>query len=133
MLRAYSNNITAVANQPIVFNTDKLDTDSSIVHTGGSANILVRRSGYFEVNLTISATTATAVTDPISIQLFANGVAIPDAIATATFTQDSYSNLSFDTIIRANPGMLGQTVTLTVVPTNDLTISNISIGIIRAQ
>ena len=133
MLRAYSNNITAVANQPIVFNTDKLDTDSSIVHTSGSANILVQRSGYFEVNLTISATTATVVTDPISIQLFANGVAIPDAIATATFTQDSYSNLSFDTIIRANPGMLGQTVTLTVVPTNDLTISNISIGIIRAQ
>ena len=133
MLRAYSTNITATANQPIVFSTDKLDTDSSIVHTSNSGNIIVRNPGYYEVNFDISATMTEASENPLTIQLYANGVAIPDAIITQTITANAYSNMSFDTIIKANVGMMGQSVTLTIVPSEDITIADTSVGVNRLQ
>ena len=80
------------------------------------------------VTLDVSFTGTAGLT---SIQLYADGVAIPDAIITTTIVADSYSDCSFTTIIKANRGNLTENVTLTVVPTADLTISNIALGVNR--
>jgi hypothetical protein len=138
MLRAYSKNITGTANTGIEFDTNKILTNTSVTHTEGSANIVVRTPGYYAVTVSSSfkaATTSTtedtqATSTDISLQLFANGIAIPDALASDTVSSNVES-ISFSTIIKATPGTFGSNVTLTVVPTADIDISNIAIGINR--
>lgn len=130
MLRAYSKNIDVTANTPIPFNVDKFDIGSNIGHTSGSNSIVIRNSGYYEVNLDIAFTTAEApTTQPVTIQLYADGVAIPDAIIMTNVTATEVVNSSFNTIIRATRGLPSQTVSLTVIPSNDITISSVAIGI----
>lgn len=129
MLRTYSTNITATSGNAINFNANKILTRNDISHTAGSSNIIVNNPGYYFITLNISSTITT--TGEVSIQLYADGVAIPDAIITTNITAGEYSNNTFETIIKASPGLSNQTVTLTVVPTADLTISNISFGINR--
>ena len=130
MLRAYSKDIEVTANTPIPFNITKFDVGNNIGHTTGSSSIIVRAPGFYEVNLDISFTTAEAPTEqPVSIQLYANGVAIPDAIISTNITATEVTNASFNTIIRALPGVPFSNVTLTVIPTNDITISTVAIGI----
>ena len=130
MLRAYSKNIDVTANTPIPFNVDKFDIGNNIGHTSGSGSIVIRNSGYYEVNLDIAFTTAVApTTQPVTIQLYADGVAIPDAIIMTNVTATEVVNSSFNTIIRATRGLPSQTVSLTVIPSNDITISSVAIGI----
>lgn len=130
MLRAYSKNIDVTANTPIPFNVDKFDIGNNIGHTSGSSSIVIRNSGYYEVNLDIAFTTAEApTTQPVTIQLYADGVAIPDAIIMTNVTATEVVNSSFNTIIRATRGLPSQTVSLTVIPSNDITISSVAIGI----
>lgn len=130
MLRAYSKNIDVTANTPIPFNVDKFDIGNNIGHTSGSSSIVIRNSGYYEVNLDIAFTTAVApTTQPVAIQLYADGVAIPDAIIMTNVTATEVVNSSFNTIIRATRGLPSQTVSLTVIPSNDITISSVAIGI----
>ena len=130
MLRAYSKNIDVTAGSAIPFNTDKFDIGNNIVHSAGSSSIEIRSAGYYEVNFDIAFTTAEApTTQPVSIQLFANGTAIPDAIISTNVTATEIVNCSFNTIIRANMGLPSQTVSLTIVPTNDISITSVAIGI----
>ena len=130
MLRAYSKDIQVDANTPIPFNTDKFDVGPNVSHTAGNSNITVNRPGFYEVDLDISFTTQETVTDPVTIQLFANGVAIPDAIIETSVTSNTtIRNCSFNTIIRALPGVPYQNVTLTVIPNTAITISSVAIGI----
>ena len=130
MLRTYSKDITVDANTAIPFNIDKFDIGNNVGHQSGSGNIVIRSPGFYEVNFDISFTTSEEVTDPVSIQLYANGVAIPDAIITTTVTSTStYVNCSFNTIIRANPGVPFQSVILTIMPTVGINISSVAIGI----
>lgn len=132
MLRAYSNNITGTSGSGIVFNTNKILTNNSVVHHEGSANITVRAPGFYAVNLDASFTTpSSASAGVVSLQLFADNVAIPDAIITATVTPGEYINGSFSTIIKAAPGSFNSNVKLTVVPTADIEVSSIAIGINR--
>ena len=127
MLRTYSKNITATANTAIPFNTDKINVGSSIKHPT-STNITINRPGYYLVTLDISYTGEAGLT---TIQLYADGVAIPDAVINATIVADSYNDNSFTTIIKANKGNIGENVTLTVVPTTALTISSVALGVSR--
>lgn len=130
MLRAYSKDIQVSANTPIPFNTTKFDVGNNISHIAGNSNIIVNRPGFYEVNLDISFTTEEApTTQPVSVQLFANGVAIPDAIISTNITATETTTASFNTVIRALPGVPYQNVTLTVIPTNAITISSVAIGI----
>ena len=130
MLRAYSKNIEVEANTPIPFNMDKFDVGTNIGHTSGSGSIIIRNSGYYEVNLDIAFTTAEApTTQPVTIQLYADGVAIPDAIIMTNVTASEVVNASFNTIIKATRGFPSQTVSLTVIPSNDITISSVAIGV----
>lgn len=129
MLRTYSKNITATANAAIPFNTNKILTNNSVSHTAGSSNIVINAPGYYAVNLSLSGTIGT--TGPATVQLYADNVAIPDALIDNTFTASENSDVSFSTIIKATPGLAGKTVTLTVVPSAELTVSSIALGINR--
>lgn len=130
MLRAYSKNIDVTANTPIPFNVDKFDVGNNIGHTSGSSTITIRNAGFYEVNLDIAFTTTVAPTiQPVTIQLYADGVAIPDAIIMTNVTATEIVNASFNTIIRAIRGLPSQTVSLTVIPSNDITISSVAIGV----
>lgn len=129
MLRTYSKNISGTANTPIVFNNNKILTNNSVSHTAGSSNITINTPGYYNVTLDSSITIGT--TGTVSVQLFADGVAIPDAIYTINSTAGEYSAATFSTIVKATPGRIGEQVNLTVVPTADITISNIDLGINR--
>lgn len=130
MLRAYSKNIDVAANTAIPFNVDKFDIGNNIGHTSGSSSITIRNAGFYEVNLDIAFTTAEApTTQPVTIQLYADGVAIPDAVIMTNVTATEVVNCSFNTIIRAIGGFPSQTVSLTVIPSNAITISSVAIGI----
>lgn len=129
MLRTYSKNISGTASTPIVFNTNKILTNNSVSHTAGSSNITINTPGYY--NVTVDSSITIGTTGTVSVQLFADGVAIPDAIFTINSTAGEYSAATFSTIVKATPGIMGEKVTLTVVPTADITISNIDLGINR--
>ena len=130
MLRAYSKDITVNAGNAIPFNIDKFDIGNNIGHTSGSSNITIRSTGFYEINLDIAFTTATAPTEqPVTIQLYADGVAIPDAVIMTNVTATEIVNASFNTIIGAKKGFPSQTVNLTVIPSNDITISSVAIGV----
>lgn len=104
-------------------------TNNSVSHTAGSSNIVINAPGYYAVNLDLSGTIGT--TGAATIQLYADGVAIPDALINNTFTASENSDVSFSTIIKATPGSVGKTVTLTVVPSAELIVSSIALGINR--
>lgn len=130
MLRTYSKDITVNADTAIPFNVDKFDIGNNVGHQSGSNNIIIHSPGFYEVNFDISFTTAEELTDSVTIQLYANGVAIPDAIINTTVASTStYVNSSFNTIIRANPGVPFQSVTLTVVPSANINIFSAAIGV----
>lgn len=129
MIRTYSSNISVAANTAIPFNTNKILTGNTISHSAGSSNIVVRTPGYYSVTLDVSGTIDT--TGPVVIQLFANGIAIPDALIKTTYTANTDTDNSFTTTIKATPGAEGETVTLTVVPTAAITVNNIALGMNR--
>lgn len=130
MLRAYSKNIEVKADIAIPFNVDKFDVSNNIGHTSGSSSIVIRNSGFYQVNFDIAFTTAEApTTQPVTIQLYADGVAIPDAVILTNVTATEVVNASFSTIIGAKRGFPSQTVSLTVIPSNDITISSVAIGV----
>ena len=129
MLRTYSKNITATSGNAIVFNTNKILTGKTVSHNAGSSSIVVHSPGYYEVNLDLSASTADA--GLATIQLYADGVAIPDAVIIVNLAANSNVDSSFSTIIRATPGTVNETVSLTVVSDIDLTLSSIALGIDR--
>ena len=130
MLRAYSKNIEVSANNAIPFNVNKFDVGNNIGHNAGESSISIRNAGFYEVNLDIAFTTAESPTaQPVTIQLYADGVAIPDAIIATNVTATEVVNASFNTIIGATRGFPSQTVSLTVVPSNDITITSVAIGI----
>ena len=56
MLRAYSKNIEVSAGNAIPFNTDKFDVGNNVGHTSGASAIILRRAGFYEVNLDIAFT-----------------------------------------------------------------------------
>ena len=129
MLRTYSNSISVTSGNAIPLNKNKILTNTSISHAEGSSSIVVNSPGYYLITVDTSSTIDT--TGTASIQLYADGTAIPDAIITENLTASEYSSGSFSTIIKATPGLHGQKVTLTIVPTANLTISSIAVGINR--
>lgn len=125
MLRAYSNNITVNSGNPIPFNTDKIDIGSAITHKSPT-DIVVNLPGYYMVTLDIAYS---GETENINIQLFADNVAIPDAIITNQNIVSNVVNGSFTTIIKAKIGAFGENVVLSVKPSGNITIQHAAIGI----
>lgn len=97
MLEVYSKNVTVAPNSAIPLNTIAF-VRGCAEKLSGAATIQFLRSGAYSVKVTCSAVASAA--GDISIQLYKNGVAQPQAAQTVTAadTTSSYS-LSLDTIV----------------------------------
>lgn len=80
MLKLTNTTSTALAANQVIPLSAVLDTNNSLSFSNNT--IKINKAGYYDVtgNFVITATAA----GDISVRLFANGVAIPEAIATET-------------------------------------------------
>jgi len=137
MLQVYSNNITV--NVPadgvafIPFNNIGKDKGcDSILSAPGT--IQINRQGVYDSH--VNASVSPAVAGDYIVQLYVNGVAVPEAMARFTGVADSYESLSFEdlvTVARGNNQCCYSSPTLLQVGiysvgdvTGDVTFANIS-------
>lgn len=87
--------------------------------------IALNAPGYYDVDVTVTATPTAAGT--VSVALYQDGVAVPGAIASATTTAASNSvNLSFSTLVRVLNGSNVSNLTL-VVSGAVSTVTNVAV------
>lgn len=97
MLQAYSSNLAVAANAAFPFNN--VTVDKGCAETlSAPASIQLNQRGVYLVEVDAYATPG-AETD-VSIQLFVNGVAQPQAISSFTGITDTVDTLSFKTLIQ---------------------------------
>ncbi len=98
MLEVYSKNIEVAANAPIALNNVALIKGTS-TELQGVSSILLNKCGIYEV--TVSANATATPTGNVSIQLYKNNVAVPEAISAATVGDaGAIVALSFSTLVQ---------------------------------
>ena len=75
MLEIYSENVTVVANEAVPFNNVSLEKGCT-AQLSGASNIQLNKCGVYMVSVDASAE------DPVTLQLYKNGVAQPQAQST---------------------------------------------------
>lgn len=102
MFEIFNNTSTAYAsNAPIIFDTTKF-TDCRI-HNSGGTTFSIKNSGRYYVELSGVGGSATALA-PFTIQLFQNGVALPEAVSTITSTAaNDMQTMHISTIVNVSP------------------------------
>ena len=113
MLQTYtlsSAGITLNTNDSVPFNTNSLNTLCKVVHTAGSPSIEINRPGYYQVTVnsfgynTGEVVEGTPYSGTYTLQLFNKGVAVENAIASASSTSSTaVENIEFSVIIKVNP------------------------------
>lgn len=113
MLQTYtlsSAGITLNTNDSVPFNTNSLNTYCKIKHVAGSPSIEINHAGYYQVTVnsfgynTGDVVEGTPYTGTYTLQLFNKGVAVENAIASATSTSSAtVENIEFSVIIKVNP------------------------------
>ena len=113
MLQTYTFNSTGLAintNDSVLFNIDTIDTDCRVDHLSGTTAIEIDKPGYYKVDFnsfgynTGAVVEGTPYTGTYTFQLFDKGVAVQNAVASASSTADTdIVNVSFSTIILVRP------------------------------
>ena len=113
MLQTYTYNSTGLTlntNDSVLFNVDSIDTDCRVDHTSGTTAIEIDKPGFYMVSFnsfgynTGAVVEGTPYTGTYTFQLFDKGVAVQNAVASASSTADTdIVNLSFSTIIQVRP------------------------------
>lgn len=106
MIESIINTVTPLAsnNSSVSFTIDSIRTRSStccgwLNHDEGSANYDILEGGYYEIDVNITASSATA--GVIAFQLFKNGEPISGTLMSETLAAaDDYSNLGVEAKIR---------------------------------
>ena len=106
MIVSIINTVTPLTSNDssVSFTTDSIRTRSStccgwLNHDEGSANYDILEGGYYEVDVNITASSATA--GVIAFQLFKNGEPIPGTLMAETLAAaDDYANLGVEAKIR---------------------------------
>ena len=106
MIESNINTVTPLASNSssVSFTTDSIRTRSStccgwLNHDEGSANYDILEGGYYEIDVNITASSATA--GVIAFQLFKNGEPIPGTLMAETLaTAGDYANLGVESKIR---------------------------------
>ena len=115
-----STSATLTADQVIPLGgvTASSNTNASL----SDNNIQLNRPGYYGVSgqFTITGTSAGDVT----IQLYANGTAVPGALATETLAEGSSATVSLKKVIKALPSNLTNRVNLTFKTDTACTLVN---------
>lgn len=98
MLEVYSKNIAVAADAPIALNNVALIKGAS-TELQGVSSILLNKCGIYQVSVNADATATP--TGNVSIQLYKNNVAVPEAISTGTIGDASaVVPLAFTTLIQ---------------------------------
>ena len=97
MLQVYSSNLDVVENAAFSFNNVVIDKGCAET-LSAPASIQLNQRGVYLVEIDGFATSATADTD--IIQLVVNGVALPQAISSVTFTANGTSAFGFNTFVQ---------------------------------
>ena len=113
MLQTYTYNSTGFTlntNDSVLFNVDVVDTDCRIDHQSGTTAIEIDKPGYYLISFnsfgynTGAVVEGTPYTDTYTYQLFNKGVALQEAVASASSTADTdVVNVSFSTILQVRP------------------------------
>ena len=120
MLQVYSINQAVSANGVVPFNNVVIDKGCA-ENLSGVGTIELNKSGVYEVTVDGVASTAT------TLQLFKNGVALPQAQSTGT-------TLAFTTFVQvvnnnSNCNICSSPVTLQVKNTTETTLTNVNITV----
>lgn len=86
----------------LTFDINKVETNCYTLHVPGSAEIILKRAGYYLVMFNSTATAAaSSETAPIEVQLYKNNVADPYAVTT-TLSDDNGAdmNISMTTVVK---------------------------------
>jgi hypothetical protein len=97
MLQAYSSNITITADSAIPFNNVIINKGCSEKLTA-PATIEIDRRGVYVIKVDGFGTGSAA--DDVTIQLYVNGVALPQAQSQFTTASGNVSNFSFSTLLQ---------------------------------
>lgn len=97
MIELYSNNVVVATNAAIPFNVVSLKKGRSTCESGTSS-VNLKQNGVYLVSVNASALAQAA--GDVSIQLYVDGQAQPQAFASATGTTTDIVNLSFLTLIQ---------------------------------
>lgn len=133
MLQVYTSvNQTVDENSPVAFNITKISTGCTSALTN-SNTITLRKSGFYEVSF--NGTGVTTAAGNTSVQLYANGTKVADALSSAyTGATSQNGALSFKTLIQVRPScaMINNNITLQVINTGtEATFSNVNLIITK--
>lgn len=99
MLQAYSTGLTIAANSAVPFNNVVIDKGCAEKLTA-PATIELDKRGVYLVEVDGFATGSAAATD--TMQLYKNGVALPQALSSFTTAAGDVSNFGFKTLIQVS-------------------------------
>ena len=97
MLQAYSSNLDVAANAAFTFNNVTVDKGCA-ERLSGSSSIELDKQGVYLVEVDGFATASAATL--VSVQLFVNGVAQPQAISSYTGVSAAVDTFGFKTLIQ---------------------------------
>lgn len=99
MLQAYSSNLTVAANT--AFNFNNVTIDKGCAETlSAPASIQLNQRGVYLVEVDGFATGGTGTTN--SVQLYVNGVALPQAVSEFSVTEGDISDFGFKTLLQVS-------------------------------
>ena len=101
-LEAYSINKTVSANTPVPLDIRSIEKgEFASGNNNGTANIIFNKCGLYRVTVTASAVAGEA--GDVSVQLYQDGVAIPNALSTVTAADTTNSRtISIEKLIQVS-------------------------------
>lgn len=128
MIELYSNNVVVATNAAVPFNVVSLKKGHSTCESGtGSVNL--KQNGVYLVAVNASALAQAA--GDVSIQLYVDGQAQPQAFASATGTTTDIVNLSFTTLVQVCDCKCKPTVLNVMNTAQTATFDNINLVIYK--
>ena len=120
-VQTYNNSSqTLTTGSNLTFSNNSVDTGCSIRHVAGGTAITLKNPGLYLVGFDAIASASSTLSANISVQLYANGIAFPDAFSTASSdSSTNFINLSFFKLVKVNPSCcaVDNTTQLTFVNT----------------
>ena len=135
-LEAYTNTSqTLTANTPISLASGSVSTGCSIRFTPGSTTISLKNPGLYLVTFDGIAANSTTTSDDVTIQMFKNGVATPDAFSSSTSASSTdLVSLAFTKLVRVDPSCcaVDNTTNITFVNTGvAANVSHVNVTVIK--
>lgn len=134
MLETSVQNLAVTANQSIAFNTNDIQTGTTVTHVAGSTSVNLNKTGIYEINFNAYGVTTGAGT--FGVQLNVNGTTDTSAVSSTTTTEGATAQVAFTKLIRVAPSCacVDNLKTLTIVYTGSAgTISNANLVVTKLK